>query len=801
MVSEIAFASLPVLERAELVKQFMVSKSQAAHQSPIQFMVSKSQAAQSPISSPLPTLPKLRSIAESMDSATTSQSSVYGLMRSSDNFLAVQKDVKVAKLRRVRVKLEQRQIDSKCMELLNSDETLWLQRLHHFTPKSQAGAEDSEDPDQEDDIGWTKEEIVQIILSPENISRFVTHLNGLKTQLNSVTTRKGFYGLTSIVTKLFGKHLSDARGVVKSACQETLDKLADVCSNFGKSCNSDLAQSEKTRIENLEQLGVPASQILERLYYLFVCERAGYLDKYAGSHPSRENLREATGFVVFTLAITRPSTRPQVYKLLRCDQLIGRLFEGAPLSLIVTDHKTTGSYGALCVTWPSHAADMLAIYQRVVRPMLIRSNQWNKGSKQLVFPQDLMGCLTLFLAGCGVSINLSSLRQLFSCAIGDIDPADSVWGIYKPDLEACAAHKVGRAGRMVESHYQIGSKTKREELLQRFLRERFYNPAMQRMRSDTKCVVQPETPQPDPRRKLLHSPRELNLMFSGSMDMPRSSSSTTLSSSAHFDPIELRLSNQDLDLSPTKKRAIDRETPLRKRARVQVISSDSDQDEPAAINIPEMTTLSPEFKSIIKARIQEAFREDYLFAEEKLINTLEAALEKMFPGVSDRQLESHACQNILALANTYAKQQLKNYLNKLPLKVFVAEIMESEEKNTVGLVKSIVTREAVESALARHICFKSHRVSDVTILKFRKECEQMVLSKLAQLANNEIPGAQQDISGFFRGWVTWRRTQFALTRFEKMEVEEEDEKMELVLDYVPIPSARRSAKKIKSGSD
>jgi hypothetical protein len=270
------------------------------------------------------------------------------------------------------------------MELLNSDETLWLQRLNHFTPMPQSGEDGSGSEDNEDVAPPTKEDIVQTILAPENIQRFVDHIAGLSTQLNPVTTRKGFYSLTSVVTKLFGRHLSDARGVVKSACQETLDKLADVCSKFGKSCNSNLAESEKTRIQNLEELGVPAAQILERLYYLFVCERAGYLSKYAGSHPSREDLREATGFVVFTLAITRPSTRPQVYKLLRCDQLIGKLYEGAPFSLVVTDHKTTGSYGALCAAWPSHAADIMANYQRIVRPLLIRTGQWNKGSKQLV---------------------------------------------------------------------------------------------------------------------------------------------------------------------------------------------------------------------------------------------------------------------------------------------------------------------------------------------------------------------------------------------------------------------------------
>ena len=187
------------------------------------------------------------------------------------------------------------------------------------------------------------------------------------------------------------------------------------------------------------------------------------------------------------------------------------------------------------------------------------------------------------------------------------------------------------------------------------------------------------------------------------------------------------------------------------------MSSDEDLDEqemaPPEVKIPEISSLSQEFKSILKARLQEAFRGNYLFGEDVLTATLQTACRKMFPGMTEKQLESQACKNILALASSYSKLQLKHYLNKLPLKVFVAEIIESEEKNSVGLVKSIVTREAVENALARHVCFKSHRVSDETILKLRKECEQLLLSKLAQLANGEVPGAQGDVLGHFRGYV------------------------------------------------
>jgi hypothetical protein len=78
-----------------------------------------------------------------------------------------------------------------------------------------------------------------------------------------------------------------------------------------------------------------------------------------------------------------------------------------------------------------------------------------------------------------------------------------------------------------------------------------------------------------------------------------------------------------------------------------------------------------------------------------------------------------------------------------------------------------------------------------------KDCEQKVLSKLGQLAASEIPGAAGDISGHFRGWVNWRRSKFELTRFEKLETDEQDDSIALERDYIPQPSARRSSKKIK----
>ena len=806
-------------------------------------MTSKSPVKPSPLPSPTRVTepPRLLSSREAMDSASTPNAQAYEILKDTKDFQSLGTELQVPKLSRCRVKLAQKDLRAPCLELLNSDELMWLRRLNVFTAHHEDGGSDEES---DEEFGaekhtpiLTDDYIMLNVLCKDNIDRFKQHLDGLTKSLSPVTLRKGFYSLASCIQKILGKNLSRAKTpAVKQAAQGSLDKLADCARDFAKSASITLARSEITRILNYETLGIPAAAVISKLYYLMVCERERFLSSYGGSHPSREDLRRATGYVIFTLAVCRPPTRPNVYRDLRCDALAGRLFEGSPVSVLTAAHKTSASFGALCILWPSYAVDILVIYLRAVRPMLIRTDQWNKGSKQVLFPQDHMKCVEVFNTSNSISINLSSIRSLFSIAVGEIDACDLQWGRYKMDLEATCAHRVGVAGKTIEQHYQINSKIKREELLQRYLCEVYYTPAIQKMRTELKnsnssdeddqvsvrspchdvelanCSTVNATPShkgPDsskadppcqatvewgrlrdvepPRRKLSAPPQPVD---APSLDTPQ----RVMSSSDD--------SLLGLERAPESNCS-------KKRPRPEAISISSDEDignvdddyiEQADCAAPfeAPATLSSEFKSILNTRLQEGFRSDFHLGGEALLQILRTGIQKMYPGKfrEEKLLRSQSYQHILNLTTAHAKSLLKNYLNKLPIKNFTAKIMESASVLTVGLIKTVISRDAVEAALSRHVCFRGHPLSDMTIKRLRKETEQMILSKKGQLDNNEIPGPTGDISGHFRGWCVWRRGGlFSNIPYQDMEVSEADHSTESQRDYVPSLSARRSSKK------
>ena len=805
-------------------------------------MASKSPAKPSLLPSPTEP-PRLLSSREAMDSASTPNAQAYELLKDTKDFQSLGTELQVPKLSRRRVKLAQKDLRAPCLELLNSDELMWLRRLNVFTVHHEDGGSDEES---DEEYGaekhppiLTDDYIILNVLCKDNIERFKQHLDGLPKSLSPVTLRKGFYSLASCIQKILGKNLSRAKTpAVKQAAQGSLDKLADCAGDFAKSASITLARSEITRILNYETLGIPATAVISKLYYLMVCERERFLSSYGGSHPSREDLRRATGYVIFTLAVCRPPTRPNVYRDLRCDALAGRLFEGSPVSVLTANHKTSASFGALCILWPSYAVDILVIYLRAVRPMLIRSDQWNKGSKQVLFPQDHMKCVEVFNTYCGISINLSSIRSLFSIAVGEIDTCDLQWARYKNDLEACCAHKVGVAGKTIEQHYQINSKIKREELLQKYLREVYYTPAIQKMRTElknfnssdeedqhlvsvrspchdvelAKCSTITATPSykgPDSSKS--DPPRQATMERGRLRDVEPSrrklSAPPQISDAPSLDtPQRLILSSDDsllgLERAPESHCS-------KKRPRPEAISISSDEDignvDDDYIELADCVapfeapaTLSLEFKSILNTRLQEGFRSDFHLGGEALLQILRTGIQKMYPGKfrEEKQLRSQSYQHILNLTTAHAKSLLKNYLNKLPIKIFTAKIMESSSVLTVGLIKTVISRDAVEAALSRHVCFRGHPVSDMTIKRLRKETEQMILSKKGQLDNNEIPGPTGDLSGHFRGWCVWRRGGlFSIIPYQDMEVLEADHSTESQTDYVPSLSARRSSKK------
>jgi hypothetical protein len=459
-----------------------------------------------------------RMIRDCIDTTTTSPDARYETLCQTQLFKSIAKEVKVEKLKRMRTRLDQKRLSSPCLESLNSEEMMWLQRLHVFTATAtEESDEENETDDDDDEPVYSMEEIVSKVLSSETIKRFHTHVKTSSEQLSATTYRKGFYSLRSVLWKICGKSLSRVAKSLRSTVQEALDTLLDIARTYNNGANLALCQAEVNRLELVEQ-SAPAAEVLARLYYLFVVKREWFLAQFAGDNPSRLSITIGCGYTVLAMLLGRPVSRGQVLRLIRCDSLVGKLSFGAPLSLLLAEHKTMSTYGALVCVFPTFTTEILCIYQKHLRPALIRQQSWGKGSKQLLFSQNLFHHLQEFFQDCGIQLNASSLRRLFSTAIGAIRP-DSAWAPFKRDLESCCAHQT-QSTKVVERHYQLTSKFDREHLLQRYIHTVFYEPACLRLTYDMQQSFSFEE----------HVNKNQHLMTNSSSSLPPTSSGYSLSS-------------------------------------------------------------------------------------------------------------------------------------------------------------------------------------------------------------------------------------------------------------------------------
>jgi hypothetical protein len=112
-----------------------------------------------------------------------------------------------------------------------------------------------------------------------------------------------------------------------------------------------------------------------------------------------------------------------------------------------------------------------------VRPSLIRSDLWGKGSLQNVFPQNVVAMMDKFLEStCSGQLNPTVIRNTMCQAFDEIKE-DSKFFPFRDRLQYTAAHRTDKS-KVIVQNYTLKFKIEQEQRLQSYIDETFYQPAL-----------------------------------------------------------------------------------------------------------------------------------------------------------------------------------------------------------------------------------------------------------------------------------------------------------------------------------
>lgn len=154
-------------------------------------------------------------------------------------------------------------------------------------------------------------------------------------------------------------------------------------------------------------------------------------------------------------------------------------------------------------------------------------------------------------------------------------------------------------------------------------------------------------------------------------------------------------------------------------------------------------------------------------------------------------LSDFTTEELQRLAAKRVRAYAKNWLNTMPQKKLVKDLVEKKLPPTVASVKQICSRVNIDRLLSKHHAFRSRAPDDV-IRRIQKDCEQRWVEFREHARIGEKQGNAPDSEGDFAGLNVWRKNgTYACTRFESITEEAGDSQVQIQQDYVKHTSRKK----------
>ena len=318
----------------------------------------------------------------------------------------------------------------------------------------------------------------------------------LKTSaLAAHTSRKGLSCLMSALRKLCGgRGLSAVDMQTKFAARETIGALQDLITSLNRASARAINATEGRKLMGLAERP-RAEKYLIALYLLADICKYWFWSKVNGDLDtlSLHDLHCLSGYIIFRAQLARVVTRTEALKKITLEQVASQLLAAQEyISLVLDQHKSMASYGALFLLWESnYISNEMALYITKLRPALMAvSSVWGRTKKTQLFSERADRHAAVFLRDLGKLPNLSlaQIRKLACDYLASLPNNDD-----SNDIRLAAAHEAS----MSTKHYCYSSKISRDQKLCQLVRREFVTPAQQRVLSiahpailpDCRCVL------------------------------------------------------------------------------------------------------------------------------------------------------------------------------------------------------------------------------------------------------------------------------------------------------------------------
>ena len=714
------------------------------------------------------------------------------------------------------------------LEKLSATQITWLSRVYAHVPDKNIW-NDHETP-------MTTFYLMKTVFSLENLKRFDGLLHKLDvegTGLAGQTIYRGYTSLISCIQTLTGKKGSFVAAKISNLSFEAIDRLTDFRNKWARANTLSINHSESKRITRVSEETVTCESMLKQMYFLLCVERYWLLGEYS-EVPSNNipalNLKYATGFCFFATILGRPTSRPEINTTMFKTAMISnhKLVPESPFSLNFEDHKTADSYGTLHCVFPGWLATILHLYMTKIRPALIRNEIWGRGSLQNVWPQNVVSMMDKFLEStCSGQLNPTVIRNTICQAFDEIKE-DSKFFPFRDRLQYSAAHRTDKS-KVIVQNYTLKFKIEQEQLLQSYIHETFYQPALltikfilsqpvARIKKRKRAVVSEEKNESSESDEEEENREEVAVELTDFKEnqyyydteeikaieppVPKRHPSLPakgITPRAKDDAIENDLEGDaesllhDLtaDFIPESMDFMSQNKPTTQPKTSTEYAMNDEQSEAGSLNGGEKE-FPREVDNVMRVLLQAAYRESYLIRSDTINRVIKESLIAVYPliytDIQSKEFETDESRTLIKLALTRARVLVKNWTNTSPVKQFTKQFIDGKLPRTVKALKELCAKSKVEAAFQKHFCFRAKKgckfdLSNSQLRRFRKDCEQRVVAFYGQLALGETPGKKPDSQGHIGGLKTWRLSDFSFDRFEEIEVVEGDDEKILDRDY------------------
>ena len=323
-------------------------------------------------------------------------------------------------------------------------------------------------------------ELLFYVLSPANLFRFDEHLDAMgEDNIAPHTRRRAYSAVARLVRRISGgKHFMRVQPQWRRVLSASLNTLSDLMTNLNARSNEAISRTESKKIHHLLQRTQAPLFNVRGVYRLFVQERNAFFHD-----ATEEKLTvQHTGFCVLAASLGRPNSRAALLSALPYDEMVASAYDMTQqMGCTVVKHKSMSAYGCMLCQFHDLARPVLAVYMLQIRPILLATlpaDEWNQPKERFLFPLTVSKYLRNFLATTGFPD--FTLSQLRTCVVQDMQTLsqDAVWGPLLPELQQTSGHGVSQAMRTIQLSYAVNMKSRREQILNRYVNSRYFKSAV-----------------------------------------------------------------------------------------------------------------------------------------------------------------------------------------------------------------------------------------------------------------------------------------------------------------------------------